>query len=157
MRASKGRKRTEAGNESHTRRVWSTRIRIEQICFLTDEWSRFQMSSSASNLLCIRQTWRRFSNLFENLPNESHARFTGKTSEAGKKKTDACTSYQEIEKTVKDINSMDKLLSLVVTLVTAAKEPASAQSSPSNLYWAALEDFNWGTLADGTFFWFEPR
>ena len=69
-----------------------------------------------------------------------------------KEKTEAPTSYQAIEKTVKDINSTDKLLAVVATLVTAAKEPANALRSPPNLYWAALGDSKWESLADGTFF-----
>ena len=67
---------------------------------------------------------------------------------------DASASYQAIEETAKDINNMDKLLSVVATLVTASKEPENALSAPSSLYWAALEDFNWASLADGTFFRF---
>ena len=59
-------------------------------------------------------------------------------------------NYDTITATVSDMDTIEKLLTQVVKLVSAAKTNPSSTSSSSALTWTALGEFQWEKLKTGT-------
>ena len=60
--------------------------------------------------------------------------------------------YEQIAQEINQMDTADKLRSVIVKLVCAAKDPNMSDAVNTSLYWTALQSMKWKTLEKGTEF-----
>ena len=73
----------------------------------------------------------------------------GKVQKIASEKEKSAADYDVIEASIKAVDDFEKLLAVIVNLVTMAKQEGDKTSTASALYWSAIVELNWAKLKTG--------
>ena len=91
-----------------------------------------------------------FSSVLSGLPTKLIEIVADKTKKSTLEGKTTKEDYETIYASINDMGAIDKLVTQVVKLVTAAKTSPSATSSPCALLWTSMGEFDWAKLENGT-------